>query len=292
MAGQAPPQGPIPDLRSMEELLQAPTDGVGDAIVLEVQNSRNKPQVASASGSSVQDAHISSLTKQVEALLALHRPVDSVQNGVNSVQNGCKTCGGPHPYFECQATGGYTQDVYATSGTYNQGGSIMHALADLGASINLMPLSVWKTLSLPDLSTTYSNDPALVATQDYLLIQPVKPMDVFVLSGKITFPADLFKEGKKQLLKVLKSHKRAISWKISDIRGIDPNFCTHKILMEDDFKLVVQHQRRVNPKIHEVIKAEVIKLLDAGLICPISDSPWEPDSCCTQKRGMRWFLDK
>ncbi|GKA64668.1 reverse transcriptase domain-containing protein [Tanacetum coccineum] len=59
-----------------------------------------------------------------------------------------------------------------------------------------------------------------------------------------------------------------------NIRGIDPNFCTHKILMEDDFKPAVQHQRRVNPKIHEVIKAEVIKLLDAGFIYPISDSPW------------------
>ncbi|GJS50539.1 reverse transcriptase domain-containing protein [Tanacetum coccineum] len=47
-----------------------------------------------------------------------------------------------------------------------------------------------------------------------------------------------------------------------------------KILMEDDFKLAVQQQRQVNPKIHEVIKAEVIKLLDAGLIYPISDSPW------------------
>ncbi|GKC77800.1 reverse transcriptase domain-containing protein [Tanacetum coccineum] len=45
--------------------------------------------------------------------------------------------------------------------------------------------------------------------------------------------------------------------------------------MEDDFKPAVQHQRWVNPKIHEVIKAEVIKLLNAGLIYPISDSPWD-----------------
>nr|GEX07984.1 reverse transcriptase domain-containing protein [Tanacetum cinerariifolium] len=82
-------------------------------------------------------------------------------------------------------------------------------------------------------------------------------------------------EEKEQLLKVLKSHKREITWKISDIRGINPNFCTHKILMEDDFKPVIQHQRRVNPKIHQVIKVEVIKLLDAGLIYPISDSPWD-----------------
>nr|GEZ66358.1 reverse transcriptase domain-containing protein [Tanacetum cinerariifolium] len=50
-------------------------------------------------------------------------------------------------------------------------------------------------------------------------------------------------EEKEQLLKVLKSHKRAIAWKIYDIRGTNQNFCTHKILMEDDFKPVVQHQR-------------------------------------------------
>ncbi|GKB86372.1 reverse transcriptase domain-containing protein [Tanacetum coccineum] len=90
----------------------------------------------------------------------------------------------------------------------------------------------------------------------------------------IIITKDLKREEKEQLLKVLKSHKRVIAWKISDTRGINPNFCTHKILMEDDFKPVVQHQRRVNPKIHEVIKAEVIKLLDVGLIYPISDSPW------------------
>ncbi|GJU07498.1 reverse transcriptase domain-containing protein, partial [Tanacetum coccineum] len=58
------------------------------------------------------------------------------------------------------------------------------------------------------------------------------------------------------------------------LEGIDPNFCTHTILMEDDFKPAVQQQRRVNPKIHEVVKAGVIKLLDAGLIYPISDIPW------------------
>nr|GEU34215.1 reverse transcriptase domain-containing protein [Tanacetum cinerariifolium] len=85
---------------------------------------------------------------------------------------------------------------------------------------------------------------------------------------------ELKDEEKSSLLKVLKSYKREIAWKISDINGIDPRFYTHKILMEDDFKPVVQHQRRVNPKIHEVIKKKVIKLLDARLIYPISDSPW------------------
>nr|GEV49723.1 reverse transcriptase domain-containing protein [Tanacetum cinerariifolium] len=70
-------------------------------------------------------------------------------------------------------------------------------------------------------------------------------------------------------------HKRAIAWKLSDIKGIDPEFFTHKFLMEEKFEPAVQHQRRVNPKIHNVIKNEVLKLLDARLIYPISNSPWE-----------------
>lgn len=96
---------------------------------------------------------------------------------------------------------------------------------------------------------------------------------------------DLKDEEKTALIKVLKSHKQAIAWKLSDIKGINPNFCTHKILMEDDFKPAVQHQRRVNPKIHEVIKQEVLKLIDAGLIYPISDSPWVSPIHCVPKKG-------
>ncbi|GKE20955.1 reverse transcriptase domain-containing protein, partial [Tanacetum coccineum] len=115
---------------------------------------------------------------------------------------------------------------------------------------------------------------------EYALLEETSKLPVIIAK-------DLKREEKDQLIKVLKSHKQAIAWKISDIRGIDPNFCTHKILMEDDFKPAVQHQRRVNPKIHEVIKGEVIKVLDAGLIYPISDSPWvSPVHVIPKKGGM------
>nr|GEW60024.1 reverse transcriptase domain-containing protein [Tanacetum cinerariifolium] len=98
---------------------------------------------------------------------------------------------------------------------------------------------------------------------------------------------DLSMEEKTTLITVLKSHKRAITWKLSDIKGIDSEFCTHKILMEEDFKPSVQHQRRVNLKIHDVIKQEVLKLLDVGLIYPISDSPWvSPVHCVPKKDGF------
>nr|GFA05350.1 reverse transcriptase domain-containing protein [Tanacetum cinerariifolium] len=79
----------------------------------------------------------------------------------------------------------------------------------------------------------------------------------------------------------------AIAWKLTDIKGMDPEFCSHKILLEEDYSPKVQSQRRVNPKIHDVIKNEVEKLLDAGLIYPISDSPWVSlIHCVPKKRGM------
>ncbi|GJT14214.1 reverse transcriptase domain-containing protein [Tanacetum coccineum] len=96
---------------------------------------------------------------------------------------------------------------------------------------------------------------------------------------------DFSAEEKAALIKDLKSHKRAIAWKLSDIKGINLEFCTHKILMEEDYKSAVQHQRRVNPKIHDVIKKEVQKLLDAELIYPISDSPWVIPVHCVLKKG-------
>nr|GEY79645.1 reverse transcriptase domain-containing protein [Tanacetum cinerariifolium] len=106
-------------------------------------------------------------------------------------------------------------------------------------------------------------------------------------SGKlpVIIAKDLKDVEKEALIKVLKSHKRANAWKISDIKGIDPRFYTYKILMEEDYKPAVQSQRRVNPKIHDVIKKEVIKLLDAGMIYPISDSPWVSLIHCVPKKG-------
>nr|GEW13138.1 reverse transcriptase domain-containing protein [Tanacetum cinerariifolium] len=91
---------------------------------------------------------------------------------------------------------------------------------------------------------------------------------------------DLSVYEKTALIKVLKSRKQAIAWKLTDIKGINPEFCSHEILLEEDYAPKVQSQRRVNPKIDDVIKKEVEKLLDAGLIYPISDSPWPFELMC------------
>nr|GFA87801.1 reverse transcriptase domain-containing protein [Tanacetum cinerariifolium] len=98
---------------------------------------------------------------------------------------------------------------------------------------------------------------------------------------------DLSSKEKTDLINVLKTQKKAIAWKLTDIKGIDPEFCSHKILLKEEHASKVQSQRRVNPKIHDIIKKEVEKLLDAGLIYPISDSPWvSPIHCVPKKGGM------
>ncbi|GJY42665.1 reverse transcriptase domain-containing protein [Tanacetum coccineum] len=142
----------------------------------------------------------------------------------------------------------------------------------------------YETINVPEKVKSSCEDPPDLELKDL-----PSHLEYAFLEGDDKLPVIIAKnlkdEDKTALIKVLKSHKRAIAWKISDIKGIDPQFCTHKILMEENAKPVVQHQRRVNPKIHEVIKQEVIKLLDAGLIYPISDSPWVSPVHCVPKKG-------
>ncbi|GKD01930.1 DNA-directed DNA polymerase, partial [Tanacetum coccineum] len=113
---------------------------------------------------------------------------------------------------------------------------------------------------------------------EYTFLQEDNQILVVILSTLST-------DKKTRLLEVLRNHKGAIAWSIADIKGINSSFCTHKILMEDEFKPSVQPQRRVNPNNKEVVKQEVIKLLDAGLIYPISDSPWVSPVQVVQKKG-------
>ena len=91
-------------------------------------------------------------------------------------------------------------------------------------------------------------------------------------------------------MNVLRDHKLALRWTIADIKGINPLICTHKIYLEYDYKTSREPQRWLNPTMKDVVKNEVIKLLDAGIIYPISDSKWSKWVSSTQvvlkKSGM------
>ena len=76
------------------------------------------------------------------------------------------------------------------------------------------------------------------------------------------------------LFDVLKKNKQAIGWKISDLKGIIPLVCTHHIYLEEEAKPIRQPKRRLNPHMQEVVRAEDLKLIQADIIYPISDSTW------------------
>ncbi|KAM5578073.1 hypothetical protein ABKV19_008411 [Rosa sericea] len=86
---------------------------------------------------------------------------------------------------------------------------------------------------------------------------------------------------------MLKQHKTAIGWTLADIKGISPTTCVHRILLEEGSKPTREAQRRLNPPMMEVVKKEVIKLLDCGVIYPISDSKWvSPVQVVPKKSGV------
>ncbi|CAN6685961.1 unnamed protein product [Malus baccata var. baccata] len=91
----------------------------------------------------------------------------------------------------------------------------------------------------------------------------------------------------EKLIRVLKEHKTAIGWTLANIRGISPTTCMHRILLEEGDKPTREAQRRLNPPMMEVVKNEIIKLLDCGVIYPISDSCWvSPVQCVPKKSGV------
>ncbi|XP_073133382.1 uncharacterized protein [Henckelia pumila] len=92
-------------------------------------------------------------------------------------------------------------------------------------------------------------------------------------------------EMEPRLLDVLKSHKSVFAWKVVDIKGINSSICMHKIIMKVSIKPLIQPQRRLNPKMQEVVKAETIKLLYADIIYPICDSGWVSPIKCVPKKG-------
>ncbi|GKV41178.1 hypothetical protein SLEP1_g48746 [Rubroshorea leprosula] len=126
--------------------------------------------------------------------------------------------------------------------------------------------------------------------------QPQKGGNFLPLDAPSTVTVKPSKEEPPTLeLKPLPSQLKAIGWSIADIKGVSPSVCMHKILLEEGHKSIVQPQRRLNPNMQEVVKKEVIKWLDAGIIFPISDSTWvSPVQVVPKKdakpRLLRWIL--
>ena len=97
--------------------------------------------------------------------------------------------------------------------------------------------------------------------------------------------ADLTKEKEQKLLQILRKYKEAIAWSVEDLKRISPLICMHKILLEENVKTSIEHQRRLNPMMKEVVRNEVLKWLNAGFIYAILDSPWVSQVYVVPKNG-------
>ena len=112
----------------------------------------------------------------------------------------------------------------------------------------------------------------------YAYLEPPKRKPV-IISTKLSDAEE------QKLLRILKKHKDSIAWSIEELKGISPSICMHKILVEETSKPSVEHQRRLNPMMKEVVRKEVLKLLNAGFIYAISDSPWVSPVHVVPKKG-------
>ncbi|CAA7020044.1 unnamed protein product [Microthlaspi erraticum] len=97
--------------------------------------------------------------------------------------------------------------------------------------------------------------------------------------------AALTKEETALLVRELRKHRKALGYSLDDLTGISPELCTHRIILEDESSSSIEHQRRLNPNLKEVVKKEIMKLLKAGVIYPISDSAWVSPVHVVPKKG-------
>ena len=112
----------------------------------------------------------------------------------------------------------------------------------------------------------------------YKFLEPEKRKP-FIISAALTEAEE------HKLLEILRKYKEAIAWSIEDLKGIIPSICMHKILLNDIVKTSIEHQRRLNPVMKEVVIKEVLKWLNAGFIYAISDSSWVSPVHVVPKKG-------
>ncbi|RVW68498.1 Retrovirus-related Pol polyprotein from transposon 17.6 [Vitis vinifera] len=170
--------------------------------------------------------------------------------------------------IQCKSQVKYKDPGCPTVSVSIKGTCVEKVLLDLEASVNLLPYSFYKQLRLGELKPT--------------------SITLSLADRSVKIPRGMIEDVLEDcLLEVLRRCKKAIGWQIADLKWISPLVYTHHIYMEDEAKPVCQPQRRLNPHMQEVVRAEVLKLLQAGIIYPISDSPWvSPTQVVPKKSGI------
>ncbi|KAM1811160.1 hypothetical protein ACFX12_027831 [Malus domestica] len=151
----------------------------------------------------------------------------------------------------------------------------------IGKSPNLISIPILTNKLLPS-----------VIQPPSLKLKPLPNHLKYVFLGKqetlpVIISSSLTAQEEDKLGRVLQEYKIAIGWTLANIKGISPTTCMHRILLEKGAKPSREAQRRLNPSMMDVVKNEIIKLLDCGVIYPISDSHWvSPFQVVPKKFGV------
>lgn len=87
------------------------------------------------------------------------------------------------------------------------------------------------------------------------------------------------------MAQVLKRNNKTLGWVLSDDKCFIPSYYMHKTMMEGEFKPVTQPQHHLNPTMKEVVRKKMVKLLEVGMIYPISNNTWVSLFCIVPKKG-------
>ncbi|CAL8993312.1 unnamed protein product [Prunus brigantina] len=142
---------------------------------------------------------------------------------------------------------------------------VFESLSHPSSSFDCCSIDVLDSIVFSKFLLAQSNDPL-----QYVLSQSRNDFDEEFETLPVIIASDLTSLEEDKLIRVLKEFKSTIGWSIADIKGISPTMCMHRILLEEGAKPTREPQRRLNPNMKEVVRAEVLKLLDVGVIYPIS----------------------
>jgi hypothetical protein len=121
-----------------------------------------------------------------------------------------------------------------------------------------------------------------------VVVQPETTLAEISLGKFLHLNLELEKQQTEKLLELLKEQYGATAWDYSDMKGIDPNTCSHHIYTQEGARPVRQHQRRMNPALKAIVKEELQKLLNVNFIYPISDSKWVSPLVVMPKKNEKW----
>nr|GFA08257.1 reverse transcriptase domain-containing protein [Tanacetum cinerariifolium] len=206
---------------------------------------------------------------------------------IKAVESNCVTCGGTHSYQNCPATSGnvYQDNINDPTPSDDQIISTTSpTLTPFGDSDFLLfeEANAFLAILNSDLVPSLPNHEQSVPS----FINELKACEAQTIKYSIDKPPEVeLKDLPPHLEYAFLEGDNKLPVIIGKELGEEEKAALIKILMEEDYKLAVQHQRRVNPKIHDVIKKEVEKLLDVVLIYPISDSLWVSPVHCVPKKG-------